>query len=182
MPRRGVVAKRKRLPDPKYGSQLLSQFINVVMVNGKKSVAEKLVYNALEVAQSQIKKHHPEIKEEDGEGGEGTDQGAGGQTPHILKLFETALGNVRPGVEVRSRRVGGATYQVPIEVRSDRSTALAMRWIVQYARNRGEKGMITRLAGEFVDAFESRGAAVKKREDTHRMAKANQAFAHFRWT
>ncbi len=181
MPRRGVVAKRKRLPDPKYGSQLLSQFINVVMVNGKKSIAEKLVYNALDIAQSQIKKHHPEIKEED-EGGEGGEGAHGGQTPNVLKLFETALGNVRPGVEVRSRRVGGATYQVPIEVRSDRSTALAMRWIVQYARTRGEKGMILRLAGEFVDAFESRGAAVKKREDTHRMAKANQAFAHFRWT
>lgn len=176
MPRRGVVAKRKRLPDPKYGSELLSQFINAVMVNGKKSIAEKLVYNALEVAQSQIIKLHPEMRDE------AEAEAAEGQIPVILQIFETAMGNVRPSVEVRSRRVGGATYQVPIEVRADRSIALAMRWIVQNARNRGEKGMDQRLAGEFVDAFEGRGAAVKKREDTHRMAKANQAFAHFRWT
>jgi small subunit ribosomal protein S7 len=181
MPRRGVVAKRKRLPDPKYGSEMLSQFINVVMVNGKKSIAERLVYNALEGAQRQIIKLHPEMKDEV-EGGEGGHQGVEGHMTVILKIFETAMDNVRPSVEVRSRRVGGATYQVPIEVRADRSIALAMRWIVQNARNRGEKGMDQRLAGEFVDAFEGRGAAVKKREDTHRMAKANQAFAHFRWT
>jgi len=143
------------------------------MVSGKKSTAEKIIYNALDVMNERVKKNR---KNSDDESGEGS---TGAQT--IMQYFEQALDNVRPTVEVRSRRVGGATYQVPVEVRSDRSVALGMRWIVQAARSRGEKGMMLRLAGELMDAYESKGSAVKKREDTHKMAKANQAFAHFRW-
>jgi len=172
MPRRREVPKREILPDPKHHSELLAKFINVLMVSGKKSTAEKIIYGALDAMEARVKK----IKKDEDEG----ESGSTGSTV-ILRYFEDALNNVRPSVEVRSRRVGGATYQVPVEVRHDRSIALGMRWIVQAARGRGEKGMMLRLAGELMDAFESKGSAVKKREDTHKMAKANQAFAHFRW-
>ena len=170
MPRRREVPKREILPDPKHHSELLAKFINVLMVSGKKSTAEKIIYGALSVMNERLKK----IKKTDDEEG-------GDASGSVLKCFEQALTNVRPTVEVRSRRVGGATYQVPVEVRLDRSIALGMRWIVQASRSRGEKGMMLRLAGELVDAFESKGSAVKKREETHKMAKDNQAFAHFRW-
>lgn len=173
MPRRREVPKREILPDPKHHSELLAKFINVLMVSGKKSTAEKIIYGALSVMEDRVKK----TKKSDEEDGESGSTGSGS----VLRYFEDALNNVRPSVEVRSRRVGGATYQVPVEVRHDRSIALGMRWIVQAARGRGEKGMMLRLAGELMDAFESKGSAVKKREDTHKMAKANQAFAHFRW-
>jgi small subunit ribosomal protein S7 len=158
MPRRKVVAKRVILPDPKFGNELIAKFINTVMERGKKSVAEHIVYGALERVAEKIK---------------------GESEP--LQLFEKALDNVRPLVEVKSRRVGGSTYQVPVEVRPVRRNALAMRWLVDSARKRSEKSMDMRLAGEILDAFENRGSAVKKREDTHRMAEANKAFAHFRW-
>lgn len=173
MPRRREVPKREILPDPKHHSELLAKFINVLMISGKKSTAEKIIYGALNVVEDRIKKSK---KSEEDEGG----STAGGLSP-VLRFFEQALDNVRPTVEVRSRRVGGATYQVPVEVRLERSIALGMRWIVQSARSRGEKGMMLRLAGELIDAYENKGSAVKKREDIHRMAKANQAFAHFRW-
>lgn len=156
MARRRVAAKRPILPDPKYRSEMIAKFINMVMLNGKKSVAEKIVYGALDAV---VEKGKGEAKE----------------------VLEKALGNVRPIVEVKSRRVGGATYQVPIEVQAHRRMTLAMRWLVDAARKRGEKGMGLRLAGEIMDAAESRGSAVKKREDTHRMAEANKAFAHYRW-
>ncbi len=156
MARRRVAAKREVLPDPKYGNVTLSKFMNIVMLSGKKSVAEKIVYGALD-----------RIAEK-----------ASGEP---VDVFEKALGNVRPMVEVKSRRVGGATYQVPVEVRGDRGMALAMRWLVDAARRRGEKSMGMRLAGELMDAAENKGTAVKKREDTHRMAEANKAFAHYRW-
>jgi small subunit ribosomal protein S7 len=172
MPRRREVPKREILPDPKHHSELLAKFINVLMVSGKKSTAEKIIYGALDVLEERVKK----TKKADEEGGE-----SGSASSTVLRYFEDALDNVRPSVEVRSRRVGGATYQVPVEVRHDRSIALGMRWIVQAARGRGEKGMMLRLAGELMDAYETKGSAVKKREDTHKMAKANQAFAHFRW-
>jgi len=173
MPRRREVPKREILPDPKHHSELLAKFINVLMVSGKKSTAEKIIYGALSVMEERVKK----LKKADEEGESGSTGGSG----TVLRYFENALDNVRPSVEVRSRRVGGATYQVPVEVRNDRSIALGMRWIVQAARTRGEKGMLLRLAGELMDAYERKGSAVKKREDTHKMAKANQAFAHFRW-
>jgi len=158
------------LPDPKHQSELLAKFINVLMISGKKSTAEKIIYGALDIIDERLKKmkkadeddHHKDVSP-------------------ALRCFEQALTNVRPTVEVRSRRVGGATYQVPVEVRMDRSIALGMRWIVKAARSRGEKGMMLRLAGELIEAFENKGSAVKKREETHKMAKANQAFAHFRW-
>ena len=156
MPRRRVIGQRKVLPDPKFGSELLTKFINVVMVDGKKSVAEKIVYGALETVAERLSKEH-------------------------LAIFEDALDNVRPTVEVKSRRVGGSTYQVPVEVRPVRRNALAMRWLVEAARKRGEKSMAQRLAGELQDATENKGSAVKKREDVHRMAEANKAFAHYRW-
>lgn len=174
MPRRREVPKREILPDPKYQSELLAKFINVLMISGKKSIAENIIYGALSILEERVKKSRKSSEEDSG------DSTAGGAAS-VLKYFEAALDNVRPVVEVRSRRVGGATYQVPVEVRSDRSIALGMRWIVQAARSRGEKGMMQRLAGELVDAFENKGSAVKKRDDTHKMAKANQAFAHFRW-
>lgn len=173
MPRRREVPKREILPDPKHHSELLAKFINVLMVSGKKSTAEKIIYGALTVLEDRMKK----VKKAEDEAEGSSHTGSAG----VLRYFEQALDNVRPTVEVRSRRVGGATYQVPVEVRMDRSIALGMRWIVQAARSRGEKGMMLRLAGELVDAFESKGSAVKKREETHKMAKANQAFAHFRW-
>jgi len=156
MPRRRVVAKREVLPDPKFGSQTLAKFMNHVMISGKKSVAERIVYGALAVVAEKLKKDP-------------------------VKVFEEALENVAPLVEVKSRRVGGATYQVPVEVRPSRRTALAMRWLVEYSRNRGEKSMPARLAGELIDAAQSKGGAVKKREDVHRMAEANKAFSHFRF-
>ncbi len=157
MPRRRVVAKREILPDPKYGDQVLAKFINMVMESGKKSIAEKIVYGALDQV---IEKN---------------------KTDNVIETFTQALSNIRPLVEVKSRRVGGATYQVPVEVRGDRGQALAMRWLVDAARKRGEKSMGLRLAGEIIDAAERRGSAVKKREDTHRMAEANKAFSHYRW-
>ncbi|MDP3562789.1 MAG: 30S ribosomal protein S7 [Legionellaceae bacterium] len=176
MPRRREVPKREVLPDPKYHSELLAKFINVLMVSGKKSIAEKIIYGALTVLEDRLKK----MKKTDDEGDDGK-QGTSGGAAGVLQYFEQALDNVRPSVEVRSRRVGGATYQVPVEVRMDRSIALGMRWIVQSSRSRGEKGMMLRLAGELVDAAQNKGAAVKRREEMHRMAKANQPFAHFRW-
>ena len=157
MPRRRVVGQRKILPDPKFHNELLAKFINILMVDGKKSTAEKIVYGALDIVSA---------KETD------KDQ---------IELFETALENIRPSVEVKSRRVGGSTYQVPVEVRPVRRNALAMRWLVEAARKRGEKSMAQRLANEMLDASDSKGSAVKKREDVHRMADANKAFAHYRW-
>ena len=171
MPRRREVAKREILPDPKHQSELLAKFINVLMISGKKSIAEKIIYGALSVMDERVKK----MKKTEDEDANSNSTGG------VMRYFEQALTNVRPTVEVRSRRVGGATYQVPVEVRLDRSIALGMRWIVQASRSRGEKGMMLRLAGELADAYESKGSAVKKREETHKMAKANQAFAHFRW-
>jgi small subunit ribosomal protein S7 len=156
MSRRRVAAKREILPDPKFGDQVIAKFINMLMESGKKSVAEKIVYGALD---------------EMGKKGKGA----------AVDVFKQALGNVEPRVEVKSRRVGGATYQVPVEVRPNRRGALAMRWLVDAARKRGEKSMGRRLAGELLDAFDNRGTAVKKREDTHKMAEANRAFAHYRW-
>ena len=156
MPRRREVPKREILADPKFNSQLLSKFMNVVMRSGKKSTAEKIVYGALKTI---------------GERGKADP----------LALFDQALSNVKPMVEVKSRRVGGATYQVPVEVRSGRQTALAMRWVVEAARARSEKSMGARLAAELMEAAEKRGNAVKKREDVHRMAEANKAFSHYRW-
>ena len=156
MPRRRVVGTRKILPDPKFGSEVLAKFVNVVMVDGKKSISEKIVYGALESAANKSGKE-------------------------ALDIFEVALENIRPSVEVKSRRVGGSTYQVPVEVRPSRRNALAMRWLVEASRKRGEKSMALRLAGELVDASDNKGSAVKKREDVHRMADANKAFAHYRW-
>ena len=156
MPRRREVPKRIILPDPKFGSLQIAKFVNMIMKGGKKSTAESIMYNALERI---------------------TEKSEGEAT----EVMEQALENVKPMVEVKSRRVGGATYQVPVEVRPDRRIALAMRWIIEAARKRGEKSMQLKLAGELMDASENRGSAVKKREDTHRMAEANKAFAHFRW-
>ena len=156
MPRRRVVAKREVLPDPKFGNQTLAKFMNHVMISGKKSVAERIVYGALDVVANKTSKDP-------------------------LEVFEEALENVAPMVEVKSRRVGGATYQVPVEVRAERRSALAMRWLVEHARKRGEKSMSLRLAGEISDASQGRGSAVKKREDVHRMAEANKAFSHYRF-
>jgi len=156
MPRRRVVAKRDILPDPKFGNVTLAKFMNHVMISGKKSVAERIVYGALE-------------KIVERKGGD------------PLEVFEAALEAIQPMVEVKSRRVGGATYQVPVEVRPARRSALAMRWLVDFSRKRGEKSMALRLAGEILDAAEGKGAAVKKREDVHRMAEANKAFSHFRF-
>jgi small subunit ribosomal protein S7 len=170
MPRRKAVKARVILPEPKFKSEVLAKFINVVMHDGKKSVAENIVYGALDEFEKLMKKYKKD---------ESSDTDARHMT--IIDHFEKVMDNVRPTVEVRSRRVGGATYQVPVEVRPKRSMALGMRWMVQAARNRGEKGMVSRLAAEMYEALEGRGAAVKKREETHRMAKANQAFAHFRW-
>ncbi|HEX7769451.1 MAG TPA: 30S ribosomal protein S7 [Dokdonella sp.] len=155
MSRKGNTPTRELLPDPKHGSQVIARFINMVMQSGKKSVAEKIVYGALD----HIGEKHAEP----------------------VQLVEKALGNVAPAVEVKSRRVGGATYQVPVEVRSSRRTALAMRWLIDAARKRGENTMPRKLAAELLEASENRGGAVKKREETHRMAEANKAFSHYRW-
>ena len=156
MPRRREVPKRLILPDPKFGDQQIAKFINMIMRNGKKSTAERIMYHALDnIAQK--------------------------TSIESVELMERALENVRPMVEVKSRRVGGATYQVPVEVRPSRRNTLAMRWLIEAAQKRGEKTMALKLAGELLDASENKGTAVKKREDTHRMAEANKAFAHFRW-
>ena len=158
MSRRHRAEKREVLPDPKFGDIVLSRFMNVLMYDGKKSVAESIVYAAMDT----LKKK-------------------GGPSSDPLRLFHEAMDNVKPAVEVRSRRVGGATYQVPVEVRTERRQALAIRWLIESARKRGENTMEERLSAELMDAANNRGSAVKKREDTHRMAEANRAFAHYRW-
>ncbi|MGQ9812805.1 MAG: 30S ribosomal protein S7 [Dissulfurimicrobium sp.] len=156
MPRRRDVPKRDVAADPKFGSVLVSKFINVMMREGKKSIARRIFYEAMDIIEKRMKEEP-------------------------LKLFERAVENIKPVVEVRSRRVGGATYQVPVEVRPERRRALAIRWIIEFARKRGEKTMAQRLASELMDAAQQRGASFKKKEDTHRMAEANKAFAHYRW-
>ena len=156
MPRKGPVPKREILPDPLYNSRLCNRFVNRLTLDGKKSTAEKIFYKALDILADKTQ-----------------------EDP--LKAFEKALDNVKPHMEVKARRVGGATYQVPMEVRPDRQVALAIRWLINYARSRGEKGMVARLSGELLDAYNNRGGAVKKREDTRKMAEANKAFAHYRW-
>ena len=156
MPRRREVPKRKIIPDPKFKDKLVSKFTNTLMLGGKKSTAEGILYGALDVIRDRFKEEP-------------------------LEVFRKALDNVKPKVEVKSRRVGGATYQVPVEVRPERRVSLAMRWMVQYSRSRGEKSMAERLAAELVEAAQGRGNAVKKKEDTHKMADANKAFAHYRW-
>lgn len=156
MSRKGVRIKKRKVQDLKYNDRLVGKFVNQLMLDGKKSVAEKVFYSALD--------HIAEKKGEDG-----------------LKLFKKAIDQVKPVLEVRSRRVGGANYQVPVEVRPERKLSLAIRWLVNYSRQRSEKGMHLRLAGEFLDVLENRGGSMKKREDVHRMAEANRAFAHFRW-
>ena len=157
MSRRRAAEKRTIYPDPKYNDQVLSKFVNIMMLDGKKSLAEKMVYKALDLASKSIKNKEP------------------------IEIFLSALNNVKPGIEVRSRRVGGATYQVPVEVRSERAQALAIRWIVSASRKRNEKTMVERLSAELVDAHDNKGISVKKREDTHKMAEANRAFSHYRW-
>ena len=157
MSRRRKADKREIIPDTKFNDKVLSKFINIVMFNGKKSKSEKIVYDALDIASKKLKVSKP------------------------IDLFKTALNNVKPGIEVRSRRVGGATYQVPVEVRNERAQALAIRWIVDASRKRNEKSMVDRLAQELADAHENKGTSIKKREDTHKMAEANRAFAHYRW-
>jgi small subunit ribosomal protein S7 len=154
--RRAGAAKREVLPDPKYGSRLIAKFVNIMMIRGKKSTAERIMYDALSSIEDRSK-----------------------QDP--LKMFKSAIDNVKPAVEVKSRRVGGSTYQVPVEVRPDRRTSLAMRWVIGAARRRPERSMADKLAAELLDAANNRGTAVKKREDTHKMAEANKAFAHYRW-
>jgi small subunit ribosomal protein S7 len=156
MARRRDIPKRKVLPDPKFRDRLVAKFTNVLMFDGKRAVAERIVYGALDVIQDRYK-------------------------ADSMETFRKAMDAVKPKLEVKSRRVGGATYQVPVEVRPERRTALAMRWIIQYARARGDKTMVERLAAEMMDAAQGRGGAVKKREDVHRMADANKAFAHYRW-
>jgi small subunit ribosomal protein S7 len=156
MPRKGGVVKRPIIPDLKYNDTLVSRFVNGLMERGKKSTAQCILYNAMEIMSQR-----------------------GGDDP--LKLFHQAVDNVKPLIEVKSRRVGGATYQVPVEVRADRRVSLAIRWLIGYAKARGEKSMEAKLAGELLDAAANRGAAIKKREDTHKMAEANKAFAHYRW-
>jgi len=156
MPRRGEVPKRKTMPDPKYKDRLVAKMTNTVMLGGEKSIAEGIVYGAFDIIQERFK-----------------------EDP--LEVFRKALDNVKPKVEVKSRRVGGATYQVPVEVRPERRVSLGMRWLVSYSRSRGEKSMRERLAAELTEAAQGRGNAVKKKEDTHKMADANKAFAHYRW-
>jgi small subunit ribosomal protein S7 len=158
MSRRHRAEKREVLPDPKFGDLVLSRFMNVLMYDGKKSVAENIVYGAMDTLKRR-----------------------GGANSDPLRLFHEAMENVKPAIEVRSRRVGGATYQVPVEVRPERRQALAIRWLIEAARKRGENTMEERLSGELLDAANNRGTAVKKREDTHRMAEANKAFSHYRW-
>ncbi len=154
--RRAGAAKREVLPDPKFGSRLVAKFVNIMMICGKKSTAERIMYDALATIEDRSKQE-------------------------AVKMFKTAIDNVKPAVEVKSRRVGGSTYQVPVEVRPDRRTSLAMRWVIGAARKRPERSMAEKLAAELLDAANNRGSAVKKREDTHKMAEANKAFAHYRW-
>jgi small subunit ribosomal protein S7 len=156
MPRKGHVAKRERLPDPKYNDALVERLINCVMLDGKKSVASGIVYGAFEVVERKLK-------------------------DEALKVFHKAIDNVKPELEVKARRVGGATYQVPVEVRLNRKMSLAIRWLIKYAKDRSERTMMEKLAGEILDAYNNKGGSVKKREDTHKMAEANKAFAHYRW-
>jgi small subunit ribosomal protein S7 len=156
MPRRRVVAKRVILPDPKFKDRLVAKFINSLMFTGKKSVAEQIFYDAMDIIAEKTK-NDP------------------------VRVFKKAMDNIKPIIEVKARRVGGSTYQVPIEVRSDRREALGIRWLIRYSRSRSEKSMRDKLAGEILEAFNNKGAAVKKREETHRMAEANKAFAHYRW-
>jgi small subunit ribosomal protein S7 len=156
MPRRRVIAKRVILPDPKFKDRLVAKFINSMMYQGKKGVSEQIFYDAMDIIADKTK-NDP------------------------IRVFKKAMDNIKPIIEVKARRVGGSTYQVPIEVRSDRREALGIRWLIRYSRARGEKSMRDKLAAEIIDAFNSKGAAVKKREETHRMAEANKAFAHYRW-
>jgi small subunit ribosomal protein S7 len=156
MPRRRVITKRDVLADPKYNDKLVAKFINCMMLEGRKSLSEKIFYGALDVVEEKTK-----------------------EDP--ILVFKKALSNIKPVIEVKSRRVGGSTYQVPVEIRTERREALGVRWLINYARGRGEKSMKERLAAEILDAFNNKGSAVKKREDTHKMAEANKAFAHYRW-
>ncbi len=156
MPRRRVAEKREILPDPKYNSKVVSKFVSIIMESGRKATAENICYGAFDIIMEKT-----------------------GNDP--LKVFKTALENVKPLLEVKARRVGGATYQVPVEIRPQRRMALAFRWLINYSRGRGEKTMRERLAGELLDAFNNTGASIKKKEDTHKMADANKAFAHYRW-
>ena len=156
MSRRRAAEKREVLPDPKFNDKVVTKFVNSLMLDGKKPVAEKILYHSFDAVQSKLKRE-------------------------ALEVFHEALDNVKPSVEVRSRRVGGATYQIPVEVSAGRAQALAIRWLIDMARKRGEKTMTERLAGEFMDAINGRGASVKKKDDTHKMAEANRAFAHYRW-
>ena len=156
MPRKGYVAKREVLPDPIYNSKVVTKLVNNIMLDGKKTVAQKIVYDAFEI-----------VKEK--------------ENKDALEVFETALSNIKPVLEVKARRVGGATYQVPIEIREERRQTLGLRWLVTYARNRHEKTMAEKLAGEIIDAVNQTGGAYKKKEETHRMAEANKAFAHYKW-
>ncbi len=156
MPRRREVAKRVILPDPKYNDRVVAKLVNIMMQDGKKSTAERALYNALDLVAKRANEE-------------------------AVKVLKKSLDNIKPMLEVKSRRVGGSTYQVPVEVRADRRNSLAMRWLIKYANDRSEKTMTDKLAGEILDAFNNRGAAVKKREDTHKMAEANRAFAHYRW-
>jgi small subunit ribosomal protein S7 len=156
MPRKGTVERRETAPDPVYGNQLVQKLVNCVMFEGKKSVAQNIVYDAFELIKQRA-------------------------NDDPLKVFKKAVDNVKPALEVKSRRVGGANYQVPVEVNRNRQTSLSLRWIIGYARERGEKSMVERLAAELLDAANNRGGAIKKRDDTHRMAEANKAFAHYRW-
>jgi small subunit ribosomal protein S7 len=156
MPRKGHVAKREKLPDPKYNDMLVERLINCVMLDGKKSIATNIVYRAFDKIESKMKEE-------------------------ALKVFHKAIDNIKPELEVKARRVGGATYQVPVEVRMNRKLSLGIRWLIKYAKERSERTMIEKIAGEIVDAYNNKGGAVKKREDTHKMAEANKAFAHYRW-
>jgi len=156
VPRRGFIAKRDVLPDPIYNSKIVTKLINNIMLDGKKTVAQKIVYDAFDI-----------VKEK--------------ENKDALEIFEAALNNIMPVLEVKARRVGGATYQVPIEIRAERRQTLGLRWLVNYARNRHEKTMAEKLAGELIDAVNQTGGAVKKKEETHRMAEANKAFAHYKW-
>jgi small subunit ribosomal protein S7 len=156
MPRKGHVAKREKLPDPKYNDLLVERLINCVMLDGKKSIATNIVYSAFDMIESKMKEES-------------------------LKVFHKAIDNIKPELEVKARRVGGATYQVPVEVRTNRKLSLGIRWLIKYAKERSERTMIDKIAGEIIDAYNNKGGAVKKREDTHKMAEANKAFAHYRW-
>jgi small subunit ribosomal protein S7 len=156
MPRKGHVAKRERVPDLKYNDLVVQRLINCIMLDGKKSTATKIVYGAFDLVEEKLKEES-------------------------LKIFQKAMDNIKPEIEVKARRVGGATYQVPVEVRANRKLSLGIRWLIRYSRDRSERTMMERLAGEILDAYNNKGGSVKKREDTHKMAEANKAFAHYRW-